>query len=181
MIGRHTVAGVVAVVLLGLLAAGVHELQAYMAARGFNQALAAGAYGRAAGYPSAHGRFAAAYVAQREGYWDEAVSLYTEVGRSPVPELALAARYNRANLYLRRAWAARERGDLDIALPLIELAKHDYRELLAQHSRYWDAKYNLERALQLSPDELEPAATASVMPQRSQEAAGAVPVYTELP
>lgn len=180
-IPRPTVLVAAGVLLLGLLTSGVYEFQAYRAARGFNRALKQEDFARAAGHASVYGRLVGAYLAQRQGRWDEAVSLYTEAGSTPVPGLARTALYNRANLYLRRGWEARERGELDIAVPLIELAKHDYRELLAVASRHWDAKYNLERALQLLPDELEEVVSDSVMPQRSQEAAGAVPVFTELP
>ena len=50
------------------------------------------------------------------------------------------------------------------SLPLIELAKQSYRDLLREDPNDWDARYNLERALWLAPeveqviaDDAEPA------------------------
>lgn len=58
----------------------------------------------------------------------------------------------------------------DQALPLLELAKEQYRELLRRDPGFWDARYNLERAQRLLPDpvdnDLEPTAA-----QRERERA----------
>jgi mxaK protein len=37
-------------------------------------------------------------------------------------------------------------------LPLVELAKQNYRDLLRDDPNQWDARYNLESALRLAPD-----------------------------
>ena len=59
------------------------------------------------------------------------------------------------NTYLQQASLIDLDSDADLALPLIELAKISYREVLSINSQHWDAKYNLERALQLLPDTKE--------------------------
>ena len=41
------------------------------------------------------------------------------------------------------------------SLPLIELAKQSYRDLLREDPGDWDARYNLERALWLAPEVAE--------------------------
>ncbi len=116
------------------------------------------------------------------------------------PTLGLAARYNSANLLLRQASALRSQGggsgggdgggngggngghsgngtssrpDAGLAsqaLPLAELAKEQYRELLRRDPGFWEARYNLERAQRLLPDpvdsDLEPTAA-----QRERESA----------
>lgn len=94
------------------------------------------------------------------------------------PRLGVAARYNSANLLLRQAIALRSAEPATAfaaapggqALPLIELAKEQYRELLRRDPGFWDARYNLERAQRLLPDpvdsELEPTAA-----QRERERA----------
>ena len=41
------------------------------------------------------------------------------------------------------------------SLPLIELAKQSYRDLLRENPGDWDARYNLERALRLAPEVAE--------------------------
>ena len=38
------------------------------------------------------------------------------------------------------------------AIPLLELAKENYREVLRNDPGQWDARYNLERAQRLLPD-----------------------------
>lgn len=78
------------------------------------------------------------------------------------PTLGAAARFNSANLLLRQAVEVRAGEQPAQAMPLIELAKEQYRELLRQDPQHWDARYNLERAQRLLPDpqdsDLEPAA-----------------------
>ena len=44
------------------------------------------------------------------------------------------------------------------AAPLVELAKQSYRDALRADPSDWDARYNLERALQLAPEVDENAA-----------------------
>ena len=58
----------------------------------------------------------------------------------------------RVNTYLQQALAVDIKKDPDIAVPLVELAKVAYRDLLQANPDHWGGKYNLERALQLSPD-----------------------------
>jgi mxaK protein len=49
--------------------------------------------------------------------------------------------------------ALRENGvDTEQVLPLVELAKQSYRDLLREWPGDWDARYNLERALYLAPE-----------------------------
>lgn len=64
--------------------------------------------------------------------------------------LAVAARFNLANAYLRHGQLADEGGAK--TKPMIELAKQRYRDLLRQHPTHWGARYNLEFALRLAPD-----------------------------
>ena len=73
------------------------------------------------------------------------------------PKLGPAARYNSANLLLRQALRVRESLQPGQAIPLIELAKETYRELLRADPGDWNARYNLERAQRLlaDPDESE--------------------------
>ena len=54
----------------------------------------------------------------------------------------------------------------DQLLPLIELAKQSYRDLLRETPADWDARYNLERALYLSPETQEDVAADGPPPPR---------------
>ena len=90
------------------------------------------------------------------------------------PSLGGAARYNSANLLLRQALALRnDTANPDAAgqaLPLIELAKQGYREVLRANPGQWDARYNFERAqrAQPDPDDIDaPIGEPSARPERS--------------
>ena len=66
-------------------------------------------------------------------------------------ELMPLAFYNRGNINLR---AALEMTEADARqLPLIELAKQDFRRALAIDPNLWDARYNLEVALRAVPED----------------------------
>lgn len=66
------------------------------------------------------------------------------------PDLQRRARYNLANLQLRHALRTGE--DDTGFLARVEVAKLHYREVLAEQPEHWDARYNLERALWLVPE-----------------------------
>jgi mxaK protein len=103
-------------------------------------------------YGGAHGVFAKAYAEQAQGRLQAARVLYSTLERADDPQLRVAALFNLGNTYLQQALLVDIAADPDLALPLIELAKATYRELLAFDSKHWDARHNLERALKLLPD-----------------------------
>jgi mxaK protein len=57
------------------------------------------------------------------------------------------------------------------AIPLIELAKESYRELLRAEPSDWGARYNLERAQRLLPDPYENETPPSEPPSNAERAA----------
>ena len=69
----------------------------------------------------------------------------------PRDDLARAARYNLGNLYLREALKDGAAQAFK-SVPLIELAKQNYRAALRADPGDWDSRYNLQHALQLSPE-----------------------------
>ena len=103
---------------------------------------------------------ALAHSPAASGSTDAALNAYRALQADPM--LGAAARFNSANLLLRQAIEAQAGGEPAQAVPLIELAKEQYRELLRQHPQHWDARYNLERAQRLRPDpqdsDFDPAA-----------------------
>lgn len=114
--------------------------------------------------------FAKAYFLDRRGNHQEALSLYQRVMNEGDARLATAAKYNSANLNLREALAKRGGNAEGQALPLIELAKQSYREVLRADSDNWDARYNLERALRLTPEK-EDTDTVGLQPALGMERA----------
>jgi mxaK protein len=94
---------------------------------------------------------------------ERALKAYKVLAQGDRADLKQAALYNLGNLHLREALKDGVR-DAARSLPLIELAKQSYRDLLRMDPGDWDARYNLERALWLAPEqedrslEAEPAA-----------------------
>jgi mxaK protein len=101
----------------------------------------------------------------RAGAHDAAFKAYSGVIRSGAPDtaqdaLGRQALFNLGNMYLRQGLA---QGTAE-ALPLVELAKQRYRDLLRATPGDWDARYNLERALRLAPEEQEAVAEEDNVP-----------------
>ncbi len=175
---RHLV--MPAAILSLILSAGiVYESFRLASAQRFNTALERGAF-LDVNRHSERGRFATAYGLQQQGKFEDAIRAYREVEPDDAG-LAAAIRFNLANLYLRRALAYQDDESQDLVIPLIELAKENYRELLRRDSQYWDAKYNLELALILLPDLEEGEEDEDIMPERSPRANTATPAHRELP
>lgn len=154
---RRLTRGVLAAVAV-LLAAGVLDAALLGRDRQRNAQLAAGTVPADSAVPE-H-RFALAHALAASGAGDAALEAYRALQTDP--RLATAARFNSANLLLRQAILLRAGAQPAQALPLIELAKEQYRELLRRDPQHWDARYNLERAQRLLPDppdeDLEPTA-----------------------
>ncbi|MGF1645266.1 MAG: hypothetical protein ACFCUJ_16630 [Thiotrichales bacterium] len=174
---RRTLAWIIAAVASGALVLAARERGEAVA---FNHALAQRDYAVAAAFASPEALFVRAWLVH-ETEFDAAITAYSALEPSPDSRLHTAARFNLATLYLQRGQRARQLGDDATALPLIELAKHLYRELLRGDPTHWHAKFNLEQALKLAPELPEQAQVADVMPERSPNAAGSMQVDRELP
>ncbi|WP_309626893.1 hypothetical protein [Methylibium sp.] len=95
-------------------------------------------------------RFARAHALAERGDVEAALALYRGLQSDPV--VGTAARYNSANLLMRQALVLRDSPSPGQAIPLIELAKQGYRDVLRSEPLHWDARYNYERAQRLQPD-----------------------------
>lgn len=113
-------------------------------------------------------RFAQAGALARAGQDEAALARYRSLYDDPL--LGLPARFNAANLLLRRAVALREAGQADKAYPLVELAKEGYRQVLRQAPDHRPARYNLERAQRLNP-EVDAESLEVVAPEHAERAA----------
>jgi len=96
-------------------------------------------------------QFAKALQLEREGEHDLALDRWTQVLGSHDAELSAPAYFNRGNINLREALTMTESDGRQI--PLVELAKQDFRSALALQSDMWDARYNLEIALRIVPED----------------------------
>lgn len=122
-------------------------------------------------------RFAAASLAAREGQVTRAVALYRQVAEARA-DLAPAALVNAANTLHRegrRLVAADNRAG---ALPLLELAKETYREVLRRDPSVWSARYNLERALRLAPEDEARDDEGASIPADSERALTTMRAFT---
>lgn len=144
---------------LGCTAAALHAGWQLRRTEALNAAVAAAAEARApadarlADHPRV--RLARATAQSAAGEHDEAAKLFNRIvqGRDQ-DALARAAAFNLGNMHLRQGMG--EAGDAVRSLPMIELAKQRYRELLRARPDDWDARYNLERALWLAPEQARP-------------------------
>jgi mxaK protein len=121
-------------------------------------------------------RFAAAHAQAAAGADEAALDRYRQLqGDTP---LGQAARYNSANLLMRQALQVRQTQMPGQAIPLIELAKETYREILRLDPQHWDARYNLERAQRLLPDPDEADSDPPELPRASERAATTMRGYS---
>ena len=105
-------------------------------------------------------RFAQALALGAAGHYEPALRAHKALVQTEHGSLREAALYNLGNLHLREALKTRSM-ITDAAAPLVELAKQSYRDALRADPSDWDARYNLERALQLAPEVDEEAADDS--------------------
>jgi mxaK protein len=135
-----------------------------------NAAIASAADAR---FPAAAGSVPQAQLAQaislaKAGQFTAALKAYKSLLDSG-DEVRLPALYNLGNLNMREA-LKNGPGEAQRALPLIELAKQSYRDDLRSNPGDWDARYNLERALWLSPEYDDPILERSQAPVHSEHA-----------
>lgn len=147
----------------------------------FNHALGTDDAAANGGSQEVHRQFARAYSLQQQNDFKAAVKAYAEIEARPHSGLHMDIKFNLANLYFREAIRFREAGDEDLAMPLIELAKQNYKEILRADNTYWDAKYNLELALFVAPDTEPVDPLAERNPERSPRAITKTPLRDNLP
>lgn len=179
--GRRAVDKLIIGLIAALAVAALYDGYGLLRASQLNRALAELAAGEdvAAGHPRLH--FARAWALQQDGKFDAALKAYAAIDVGGDDRMRAAVQYNLANLYLRRALEHRENDADDLALPLVELAKEYYRELLREHSRDWLARYNLEVALRISPETELADVEEERNPEHNPRAAAGIRVRKRLP
>jgi mxaK protein len=104
----------------------------------------------------------------RAGQFTAALKMYKSL-LDANDEIRLPALYDLGNLNMREA-LKNGQGEAQRFIPLIELAKQSYRDDLRSNPADWDARYNLERALWLSPEYDDPMLERNQAPVRSEHA-----------
>ncbi len=106
-------------------------------------------------------RLAWAQALERAGRLDDAAKLHsTLIDRAALDDLGAAALFNLGNGYLRTGIRLGGQGDGSERTAMLELAKQRYRDLLRLRPDDWEARYNLERALRLAPEDSEVGSAA---------------------
>lgn len=167
----------IVVLAAAILFDGYHLVRAVQVNRALPQAEA----GEAAGPRHPYLGFARAYGLQQDGDFEPALEAYAAIDVGEDESLRAAITYNLANLYLRRALDYRDAGADDLALPLVELSKEYYRELLRADAGSWDARFNLELALRISPETELEAPEAERNPEHNPRSAAGIQVRKPLP
>ena len=103
-------------------------------------------------------QFAQAYYDAQNGQTEQALTRLTQTVSSDDPALEAATYYNRANIHLREAVSLPPEDTGKVAL--IGLAKQDYRKALLVDPSLWDARFNLEYSLLMSPEETDDIAVS---------------------
>jgi mxaK protein len=100
--------------------------------------------------PIPEARLARAVALSKVDY-DGALAAYKSIIQGNREDLRRVALYDLGNLHLHEALKVGLE-DESQSLPLLELAKQSYRDLLRREPGNWDARYNLERTLRLAPE-----------------------------
>ena len=164
--------------VLAILAFDLHGL---IDERRTNALLARDELGPVAERDTLRGRLARAYLLHASGKRPEAMAAYGDVALESEPELRPVQLFNLANLYIERAVALEREDEIQAAMSLVELAKQNYREILARNPQHWDARYNLSRALEMLPDIPAVDYENERNPERSPQAPQAARGYEGLP
>ncbi len=144
----HAIFGTAAALLVAVVAyTGLRLMQAERV----NQAIARAAVPAAADGDVPEARFAQALALGAAGRYEPALRAHKALVLAEREPLREAALYNLGNLHLREALKPGH-ATPDTTSPLVELAKQSYRDALRADPHDWDARYNLERALQLAPE-----------------------------
>jgi mxaK protein len=83
---------------------------------------------------------------------DEAQPLLDQAAQRADPAVESRMLYNMANARLRAAVEFIQQGHFDQAIPLVSLAKAEYRSVLRRDPGNWNAKHNLDVAMRLVRD-----------------------------
>ncbi len=169
-------------VAVAVVCAGIISYLGYRVQQGtaLNAAFEQNSVAEVAHFSGAYGRFARALDLQRRGAYQDAVKVYAALAKER-DQLGTIARYNTATLYLQWAINAADDEAAHLSVPLLEMAKETYRQLLRHDEQFWPARYNLERVLQLQPDQDEFEPDAYFMPEHSPQALGIIESSRELP
>jgi mxaK protein len=170
MIHKHLIIKRILIALLLLLWLLAYELWSVARIKNWNQQIINNEITDVQIASPAQIKFARARELDQKNDQAAALALYKSLETESDMALRNDARFNSGNLYMRKAQVLKDTPQAAQAVPLVELAKQSYREVLRADPQYWDARYNLERALRAQPDADEGTAGEFVAPLNSERA-----------
>lgn len=138
---------------------------------GYNAAIAAGDYRTAGTHKSQYGSFAQAREILLNENFEQAQQAFSAIDIEHVSALRQPVLFELAHAYIGQAVAFEKQGDAEQRVPLLELAKENYRKILRDNPDNWAARVNLARVLRMLPDaRLLADDDEDIMPERSPQA-----------
>ncbi len=159
------VGGVILLIACGYQLFSLHEDWRY------NHSMRAGDYPAASGHTSEYGVFANARQLHQQGDYAQAQQVFAAIDIEQSPRLRVPVLFELSQTYIRQAVDFEKKGDAEQRIPLLELAKENYRKILRNDPDNWQARVNLARVLRMLPDaRLLVDDDDDVMPERSPQA-----------
>jgi mxaK protein len=158
----HLAFGVLAIALTGVTGG---EIARLVQAEQVDAAVASVPFAKVANLGLPEARLTQAVELSKTDY-DGALSAYKAIVQSGREDLRGVALFDLGNLHLQHAL---QLSDEEQSLPLLELAKQSYRDELRRDPNDWDARYNLERALRLAPEQDEDFEDTGPPPRKEKE------------
>lgn len=148
----------------------------------YNRAMLRADYLTAAGHRSDFGRYATARQHQLAGAYEDAHSAFAIIDLEKSTSLSVPVLFYLAENYVQQAVVFEQKGDDEQRIPLLELAKENYRQVLAEEPDNWPARTNLAHVLRMLPDaRLYESDDEDIMPERSPQAEVQTMGYDRLP
>jgi len=148
----------------------------------YNRAMQQADYASAAGHRSDFGRYAGARQHQLAGVYERAHNAFASVDLEKTSTLTVPVLFYLAENYVEQAVVFEQKGDDEQRIPLLELAKENYRKVLAAEPDNWPVRTNLAHVLRMLPDaRLEESENEDIMPERSPQAEVQTMGYDRLP
>lgn len=131
---------------------------------------------------SDYGRFSAARLQHSTGAFEQAHNIFASIDLQDSPALRIPVLFYLADNYVEQAVVFEQKGDDEQRVPLLELAKENYRKILHTEPDNWSVRVNLARVLRMLPDaRLRESDDEDIMPERSPQAPVQTMGYDRLP
>lgn len=165
-----------------LLLAGIYLANLIAVDSGYNKALARADFATAAQHQSDYGKFAKARQQQISGDLGAAHNTFSSIDLQQRQNLRVPVLFYLAENYVEQAVKFEQKDDDEQRIPLLELAKENYRKILTVEPDNWSVRVNLAQVLSMLPDaRLSESEDEDIMPERSPQAPVQTLGYDRLP